>query len=68
LLGYEGRPAQTLLDRTVVREDDLREITSDPDRLADSSLPALNAALRARGLPERFPQQHRHAASRLSGP
>jgi photosystem II stability/assembly factor-like uncharacterized protein len=52
LLGYEGRPAQTLLDRTVVLEDELQAITADFDGIAESRLPALNATLRARGLPE----------------
>ena len=42
---YEGRPAQTLLDRTTVLEDDLAAITAEFDALAASRVPALNARL-----------------------
>jgi hypothetical protein len=45
LLSYEGRPAQTLLDRSTVLEEDLAALTAEFDALAASRVPALNARL-----------------------
>ena len=48
LLGYEGRPAQTLTERTGVLESELAEVDASLETLADKRLPALNEGLRAR--------------------
>lgn len=52
ILGYEGRPAQTLMERIGVLESDLDEITAKFDALSDKSLPKLNTELKQRKLPE----------------
>jgi photosystem II stability/assembly factor-like uncharacterized protein len=50
LLSYEGRPAQTLLDRSTVLEEDLAALTAEFDALAAARVPALNARLGERRL------------------
>lgn len=52
LVGYEGRPAATLIERTAVLESDLAEVTTEFDELSEASLPKINAELKKRQLPE----------------
>ncbi len=52
LVGYEGRPSATLIERTAVLESDLADITAQFDKLSDASLPKINAELKKRQLPE----------------
>lgn len=48
LMGYEGRPAQTLIERTAVLESDLADVETALGTLTGSRLPALNEGLRER--------------------
>jgi hypothetical protein len=52
ILGYEGKPAATLITRIGVLEAELDSITAKFDKLSDSALPKLNRELRQRQLPE----------------
>ena len=52
ILSYDGRPAETLVNRIGVLESELADITARFDALSDKSLPALNRELGKRGLPE----------------
>ncbi len=52
LIGYEGKPADTLVAYTGVLERRLAKLESDFDALRDGPLAEVNAALKAKGLPE----------------
>ncbi len=52
LVGYEGRPAATLIERTAVLESDLADIAGEFDTLSARALPKLNTELKKRQLPE----------------
>ena len=52
ILGYEGKPAQTLITRIGVLEAELDDITAKFDKLGASTLPKLNDGLKQRKMPE----------------
>jgi photosystem II stability/assembly factor-like uncharacterized protein len=52
ILGYEGKPAATLVTRIGVLEAELDTITAKFDKLSESTLPGLNDGLKQRQLPE----------------
>lgn len=52
ILGYDGKPAQTLVERTVVLEGELDAITAKFDALSAKALPKINEQLKSRQLPE----------------
>lgn len=52
LIGYEGKPADTLIAYTGVLERRLAKLESDFAALRDGPLAEVNAALKAKGLPE----------------
>lgn len=52
ILGYDGRPADTLVKRTLVLEGELDTITQRFDKLSADTLPGLNGELKKRGMPE----------------
>lgn len=52
LIGYEGKPADTLVDYTGVLDRRLAKLEADFQALQDGDLAKANAALKAKGLPE----------------
>lgn len=52
ILGYEGRPAQTLMTRIDVLESELRDIDASFGMLSEKALPGINNELKQRKLPE----------------
>ena len=52
ILGYDGKPADTLVKRIGVLEGELGRITASFDQLSQKALPKLNKQLQERTLPE----------------
>jgi len=67
LLGYEGRPAATLVDYTAVLKRELDGIGAEFAQLKEKDLGPANAALKARELPEIALPEHAPLAWRFSG-
>lgn len=67
LLGYEGKPADTLIAYTGVLNGELSAIERDFETLRDGDLAKANAALKAKGLPEIELPEHAPLAWRFSG-
>lgn len=69
LLGWEGRPAKYQVDRIAVLNQELGEVRSQVDQLAQQELPALGVLLKERGLEplalvEREPEEESGGVSR----
>jgi photosystem II stability/assembly factor-like uncharacterized protein len=67
ILGYEGRPAATLVDYTGVLRRDLDGVGAEFAQLQEKDLAPANAALKAKGLPEIALPEHAPVAWRFSG-
>ena len=67
LVGYEGRPAATLIDYTAALDRELSDITGEFSRIEANDLPPVNAALKAKGKPEITLPEHAPVAWRYSG-
>ena len=67
ILGYEGRPAATLVDYTAVLKRELDGIGEQFAQLKEKDLAPANAALKAKGLPEIALPEHAPLAWRFSG-
>jgi photosystem II stability/assembly factor-like uncharacterized protein len=67
IVGYEGRPAATLLDRTAALERQLGDIAGEFGRVESNDLAPVNAALKAAGKPEITLPEHAPVAWQFSG-
>lgn len=67
LIGYEGKPADTLIAYTAVLDRELAALEQSFVKLRDGDLTKANAALKAKGLPEIALPDHAPLAWRFSG-
>ena len=67
ILGYEGRPAATLVDYTAVLKRELDGIGEQFTQLKEKDLAPANATLKAKGQPEITLPEHAPLAWRFSG-
>jgi len=67
LIGYEGRPAQTLVEYTGVLDRRLAALEQEFDALRSGDLVRINAELKAKALPEIALPSHAPLAWRYSG-
>jgi photosystem II stability/assembly factor-like uncharacterized protein len=67
ILSYDGRPAATLIDYTAALKRELDDIATEFGQVESKDLPPVNAALKAKGLPEIVLPEHAPVAWRYSG-
>ncbi|MBC7657045.1 MAG: sialidase, partial [Frankiaceae bacterium] len=67
ILGYDGRPTDTLIQYTGALKQELGDIAAQFEELRSKDLASANLALKAKGLPEIALPEHAPVAWRFSG-